>query len=228
MGVTLGWCLARSSKPFERQETVSDEFDSHTLPPPFVTGIMTRMALQIRRKFVVFAGPLAVVLMITANARPATAAQPASIGQHRINELAGSLLRAYRALVEEPGLRRDGERLEPYMERIAAPLPGEPAGRYEARESAYIAALERAEAREQICTTVPILRDTSAANAAAWKKAANASAVIPARVTAVRELWSAQKGHQPSAAAARKLGLRMAQAILVIKLAYDALREARP
>jgi hypothetical protein len=153
---------------------------------------------------------------------------PRPIGQQRINEMASTLLRAHRALIEEPGLRREGERLETYMDRIAAPLPGESAARYRAREDGYVIALERVAGVENLLTAIPSLRDNSPPNARLWQQAVKASALLPTRSAHVRGAWTDCRRAGAGNAGSHRLGFEMAQTIFLIKAAYDALREARP
>jgi hypothetical protein len=158
----------------------------------------------------------------------AAAEPPRPIAQQRINEMAAALLRAHRALIEEPGLRHEGERLEAYLERAAAPLPGESGVRYRVREGAYVAALERVAAAENLCTAIPSLHDNSLPNVTLWQHAVKASSLLPTRAAHVRVAWTDCRRAGAEHADTHRLGIEMAQTILWIKTAYDALREARP
>jgi hypothetical protein len=174
-----------------------------------------------------FAALLLSILLVAA-ARPSWAEPHRPISQARINELAGVLLRAHRALIEEPGLRREGERLEPYMDRIAATLPGETSARYVARVDAYVAAIERAVDARNLCVSAPAPRDGSPANVALWNTAVRAEAKLPAQAARVRGAWAAIRRGSPTVAETHGLGSEMAKTILVIKAALEALRSARP
>ena len=173
------------------------------------------------------AAPAFALVLLSISVQLASA-QARQISQQRTNELAAVLLRARRALIEEPGLRRDGERLETYMERIAARLPGEPDSRRLARGERYVTALERAASPGNICIAAPVLQDNSPANTRLWQKAAHASALLPQSAARVRAAWTACRQQRAGSAETQRLGRELTQAVYVIKSAYDALREARP
>lgn len=156
---------------------------------------------------------------------PALAAQ--RVSQNRINEWAASLLRAHRALIDEPGLRRNGERLDLYLQRIAAPLDGETDEKWRARMRTFAAALTQAAGTGRLCLAAPALRDASPENAAAWRRAVRASAALPG--SCARALAAIQSaGDTPSVARRRLVGLELTRTMYVVKDAFEALREARP
>ena len=184
------------------------------------------MLLRLSRFVSVCMGTLFGALLLALPAACSTAAQP--VAQRHINELAAALLRAHRTLIEEAGLRRDGEHLDAYMGRIALPLPSESDARYRAREESYVSALERAGAASLTCTSVPVLRDTSAANIGIWNQVVKATVRLPNETARVRVAWTACRHSSSVHSGAKRLGNEMTRTMLVIKTAYDALREAHP
>ena len=150
-----------------------------------------------------------------------------TVSQTRINEWAAKLLKAHLAIIETPGLRRNGERLDLYLQRIAAPLPDESAAQWRLRQQEYAAALIRVADPRGLCTAAPRLRDTGARNVANWRKATNASALLPERCAkAVAAIKNAETEY--SAGTAREAGVEMTRALFILKDAFEALREARP
>jgi hypothetical protein len=155
-------------------------------------------------------------------------AQPHRMTQRRINELAATLLRAHRALIEEPGIRRADERLEAYMSRIAAPLPGETDAHYREREEGYVSAVERAAAYRGLLATRPTLRDRSVANLADWSRAEKVAAALPAAAARVRAAWISDRRGRPGAGETARLAGGLTEAVLLLKTAFEALRDAQP
>jgi hypothetical protein len=176
---------------------------------------------------IAIAGLFAAVMAAASPGR-ALAAGPRTVAQFRINEWAAGLLRAHRALIEDPGLRLPGEPLEVFTERIAAPLPGETEARYRERVDSYVASVQRAADVHRLCVALPVLHDTDASNVALWRKAVEASGHLHFRAAKVRETWLAFRHRRPNRTETRRLGMEIAQTLLVLKTAYEALRDARP
>jgi len=186
------------------------------------------MRIRVSRCPHVFAAVLSGAFVLCLPLLRAAADPPRPIAQHRINEMAASLLRAHLALIEDPGLRFSGEHLDAYMERIAAPLPGEPEARYRVREESYVAAINQAADAENLCASFPALHDASAANVKLWQQAVKSSVHLGVRAAHVRAAWIACRQPGMGHEASKRLGIEMAQTVLVIKSAYEALRDAHP
>ena len=149
------------------------------------------------------------------------------ISQTGINERAATLLRMHRALIEDPGLRQDGERLDLYLRRIAARLPGEPPAAWRARQRAYAAAVVRLNGDIAPLSVVPPLQDRSAANLAVWGRSAHAIAILPERCAKLlAAMTRSERAYGPDQTQA--VGREMTRTVLVVKDAFEALREARP
>ncbi|HLJ55516.1 MAG TPA: hypothetical protein VKT77_10800 [Chthonomonadaceae bacterium] len=162
--------------------------------------------------------------IVAALAAAAGCAQAAGVTQTRINEYAGVLLRARRAIVEDTGLRRPDERIEAYVARISRPMPAESAGETARRLEAYVAAIERLHAPGALCTTMPALRDMSAANSARWRAAVHASAELDAEGRRLSALRRNAEGTARDVPMAKEL----TRALLLVKTAFEALRDVRP
>jgi hypothetical protein len=156
------------------------------------------------------------------------AAESPRISQTRINEYAAALLRAHRVLIEDPGLRRPGEQLSPYMHRIAAPLPNESQADYLLRTEGYVASVERLLDRRALCITAPPLNDNTAQNTAIWRKATAAAAALPGRVERLRAAWTLLKRAADRQKASDRLAVEFDYTLIAIKTAFEALRDARP
>lgn len=157
------------------------------------------------------------------------------LDQRRLNELAASLQKAHRALIEETRLRREGEHLEVYMARIAAPLPNENQDRYRARVERYLAAIRQAEQATHTYRAVPVLSDRSPGNVTLWKNACRLIADLPVRVTKTQAEWRTvqaeeRRAHPPAEKdrAIQAFGLELTETLRLVKDASDALRDARP
>ena len=229
MGVNLGWCRARSSKPFVRLETVLDEFDSHTLPPPLCTWYNGVMRKRISLAAHVFTAFLAGSLLLTASNERAEA-QPRPISQTRINEYAAALLKVHRALIEDGDLRRRGEKLDDFMRRIVIALPAESKDHYVGRIDSYFAALRNLSDRRKLCTATPALHDNSPGNVEQWKRAVRASAELPDRWEHVRTASLHPESGGPFDLVKGRSGMaaELTKTLLTIKTSFEALREARP
>jgi hypothetical protein len=157
------------------------------------------------------------------------------LDQRRINEVAASLQRAHQVLIEETGLRREGEHLEIYMARIAAPLPGEAEGRYRDRIETYLTAIRSAEQATQAFRVVPALRDNSPANRTLWLNASRFLSDLPVRVSKTQAAWqnarlesARPKSPSEKKPAFQKLGQELSETLRVVKNASDALRDVHP
>jgi hypothetical protein len=155
-------------------------------------------------------------------------AQTQRISQTRINEYAATLLRAHRVLIEDPGLRRPGEQLSPYMHRIAAPLPGESEALYRARIAGYVTNVEKQLDRRLLCITVPALTDTDPQNTAVWRKATAASAELPGHMEQLRTAWASVKSGPIRRTVTDRLAVELDHMLIAIKTAFESFRDARP
>ncbi len=167
-------------------------------------------------------------------------AQPhgTALTQRRINELAAVLQRARLALIEDTGLRRPQEPLPAYFSRIVGVGYGEAAPARVARIEGYIAALARAAQDTASIRQVPGLRNNDAANLQCWQRAVHALTLFPTRITKARAAWhdlrrEETRNWQSSkmevvAAPYRRLGAELTQAVELLLVAYNALRDARP
>jgi hypothetical protein len=118
---------------------------------------------------------------------PASPAAP--ITQHRINELAAALETARLNLIENTGLRRPGESLAAYLDRVVMPLPGESRPAYQARCAGYLTALAHAAAATASARRMPRLRDSSPANHQRWERATDALSYLPTHLDRLRAAW---------------------------------------
>ncbi len=228
LGAHGAWWSPRSSKSRGGRATpVPGGFDSHTLPPILLSWYTeTMLPCVIRHHGGI---RLAVSILLGASVGvPAGAQVRTPLSQARINELAASLLRAHWALIEVPGLRHDGERIEAYMDRIASRQHGESHSTYLARVDSYVAAIERAAGVHDRGADDPTLSDATDVNVACWNRASRASRSLPAHAAKVREAWNIVRRKRPDLAALKHLGTELVRAFLSIKVEYDALRQARP
>jgi len=155
-------------------------------------------------------------------------AQAQRVSQTRINEYAATLMRAHRVLIEDPGLRKPGEQLSPYMHRIAAALPRESDSAYLSRVESYITNLERCLDRRSLCTTVPALTAADSQNAAEWRKAVAESAELPARLEHLRAACAAVRAGANRRPASDRMAVELDRMLIAIKTAFEYFRNVRP
>jgi hypothetical protein len=170
------------------------------------------------------------------------AQSPGAFTQRRINEMAAALERAHDALVEETGLRQNGETLEAYLARLAAPLPGEKPDRRKARIDAYVAALAKATLATAPARRMPALRDADAENQRLWHRITQSLAHLPLRIRHTEAAWQREQKfagnpksvtpHVPlrltSGSSVNTLAVELSQTLRTLNEALDALRDARP
>jgi len=159
------------------------------------------------------------------------AAQAKSISQTRINEYAAALLKVHHALIEDTGLRRPGEQLGGYVQRIVQPLPGESVDRCQKRLDTYMSTLAGVTESRNLDTVIPALRDNSRANVEKWKIATRTSAELPAQLS--RDIAARKQERFPASTRfpqgyQSSFGHELTKTVLLIKAAFEALRDARP
>jgi hypothetical protein len=140
------------------------------------------------------------------------------------------------ALVEDTGLRRPGEAISTYVDRIACHQPGETT--YEARVVGYLDVLDQAAHATAAGRSVPPLQHADAANRQIWQRVAQALSQLPVSVREARAGWrdvmrEERRNWQspdPKIAGApyRRLGAALNRSLAQILAAYSALRDARP
>lgn len=154
---------------------------------------------------------------------------PEKVSQAQINELAASLERVHRTLIEEPGIRRPGESFPLYIRRLAAPLPGEPSGRYVARIEGYLRSFDRATQETALGRRMPSLQENSAANRALWQRAVSSLSYLPGRMVKIHAVWrKLRKAGDTKNLPTADLGTEIAQTLDLAITALDALRDATP
>jgi len=149
------------------------------------------------------------------------------VTQHRINEMAAALDRARVALLEEPGLRQEGETLPGYLHRIAAPLPGEKPASYRIRIEGYLDALAQATDSTAPIRRVPALQEAGEANRLLWQKIARSVGYLPRRMVKLHAAWK-ETLSKPSAAGYSTLGAELTQTLTLMIVALNDLRDTRP
>jgi hypothetical protein len=149
------------------------------------------------------------------------------VTQHRINEMAAALERARVALLEEPGLRQEGETLPGYLHRLAMPLPGEKPSSYRTRIEGYLNALAQATDATASIRRVPTLLEAGEANRLLWQKIARSVGYLPRRMVKLHAAWK-ETLSKPNAAGFSALGTEMTQTLALMIVALNDLRDARP
>ena len=155
-------------------------------------------------------------------------AQSQWISQTRINEFAGVLVRARRALVEDTGHRRPDEPLDKFMVRLASAAPGESTEHVLLRRRQYLVALMKVSDGRSLCTGVPALRDNSVNNRAAWVKATRASMRLSNGID--RMIKTSEAKPQDTIGGSRDPlnPHQLTRLALAIQDALDGFRRARP
>jgi hypothetical protein len=149
------------------------------------------------------------------------------VTQHRINEMAAALERARVALIEETGLRQDGETLPGYLHRIAAPLPGEKPASYRIRIEGCLNALAQATDATAPIRRVPALQEAGEANRVLWQKIARSVGYLPRRMVKLHAAWK-ETLSKPNAADYSALGTELTQTLTLMIVALNDLRDTRP
>jgi hypothetical protein len=184
----------------------------------------------------IFCGLLPVLYCLLPQRVTAEPMDGEALSQRRINELAASLQRARLALIENTGLRRPQEPLLAYFLRIVEIGSGEADQAYQARIKGYMETLTVAEKDTASLRTLPTLRHNAPANQRQWQQAIGALHLLPARIQKIRALWQAlqqkERAQQQEQANRqspyRRLGMEFTQAMELILVAYNALRDAEP
>jgi hypothetical protein len=149
------------------------------------------------------------------------------VTQHRINEMAAVLDRARVALLEDTGLRQDGETLPGYLHRIAAPLPGEKPPAYRTRLEGCLNALAQATDATAPIRRIPTLQEAGEANRLLWQKIARSVGYLPRRMVKLHAAWK-ETLSKPNAASCSALGTEMTLTLTLMIVALNDLRDARP
>jgi hypothetical protein len=171
------------------------------------------------------------LLLIIAFCGTRTQANPIKITQKQINTLAASLDRARRAIVEETGLRQNGEKIPAYLERIASPLPGENTTRYRQRLNSYLSALDQAASETRLARLSPILTDTSPENRERWNRLTRSLSYLPTKTAKMRRVWLSTQGtiEKSTTTGQPKTPARdLLETLILIVRTFDDLRDARP
>jgi len=151
-----------------------------------------------------------------------------SISQTSINECAANLLKAHRALIEDPSLRRTDEPLAAYVRRVSSPLPGESNDLYLIRIEGYVKALERAATAHELVVITPVLRDNSPANSESWRRIVSANLRFRSGAATVRALWFSGRTAKDPAEERKRLSLAITKTLLDLKAAFEGLRTVHP
>jgi hypothetical protein len=152
--------------------------------------------------------------------------------QRQINGMAAALERARMALIEDTGLRQPQEPLSAYLDRIAAPQPGEAVTAYNVRLQGYLKAIEQAATATAPGRRVPPLRHADPANRQIWQRAAEALTRLPLSLQQARDAWksvvSEETRNSARTAPLHRLGAELNRSLAQILTAFGALRDARP
>lgn len=154
------------------------------------------------------------------------ASRAQAITQRRINEMAATLQRAQKALIEETRLRKNNEYLDKYFARIALQLPGEKLDRYDSRIEGYLHSLSDAEKTTRELHAQPTLHDKSDGNRKLWEVVSVSLSSLPVKMEKLKLSWKQTKS--VASGKGSSLGAELTQTLRFIKTAYDALRNARP
>ncbi len=153
---------------------------------------------------------------------------PAIWTQRGINEITASLEDAYLRLSVDNHLRHLNEPLRAYCERLAARMPAESPGKYRARLNGYLAVILHVVAVTRVVRAMPALKAQDAANVNAWTAAVAATRKVAGQVGFLRKMVGAALGDPASHQATVALGAELADTILSMQDARQALRDVRP
>lgn len=154
----------------------------------------------------------------------AAQAQP-RLTQRRINAMAAALERVQYGILQDARLRRAGEPLNAYLDRLVLPLSGESAAQYRQRIEGYLHLIARAIQETATCGTLSALEDKSDANEKIWAKAQQRWRLLPARLRKTRAAWNRQRTDAPDP---KPLSVELEQTLRLALALKNDLRNARP
>ncbi len=168
-----------------------------------------------------------IAAVVCGNASRCRAQQGPAVSQRKINEMAASLDRCRRTLIETPAIRQQGETLPAYIQRISAPLVGESKTGYLKRVSSYVRALARTANETASFRVPPTLKHADAANQSLWQRATRDISYLPKRMDHVAAAWSHAEQHtEPEQTKA--LATEILETVQLMIDAYTNLRDAAP
>ena len=135
-------------------------------------------------------------------------AGPATITQHRINELAGKCFNAQYAMSGLKGAKKPGETQEQYSARIKS----------------YLAALDDTDRALQPIKQSPALVHITLENEKTWKDISLNVGKLDHDVIEAHSAWAANSKEGEKA----KLGPKLLQALTTVQLILAGLRDAKP
>ena len=163
-------------------------------------------------------------LLLCTTAYPQSAAY---ISQRHINEIAAVLEQTRNTVVEDGGLRHDGETLPGYLRRAAAKFPGEKPAQREARIEGYLKALAQATEATASIRRLPALQDDNETGRALWVRITRTVGFLPRRMVKLRAAWRDAIA-KPTAATTDALGNELSQTMALVMVALRDLRYASP
>ena len=148
-----------------------------------------------------------------------------ALTQRGINELAASLLRTHRLIVEEPGLRLPQEALPAYFQRLLSAQPGEKTAARKARIEVYLNSMHQSTESSSDARKTPSLHNVSPANRELWTQITQYLSDLPGDLRKAIATWRRE--------AAGSSGLKesseaFARFFWHVQNAYAALRDALP
>lgn len=163
------------------------------------------------------------VLVLLQNSQSALAER---ITQSRINEMAAEIYRVQQQILVKPGLRREGEPLEAYIERLAKRREGEALKPYHQRLEAYLVAFEQMQTALN-AVAKPSLQDKSSKNQAHWDRINKLLGYLPFRTKKVRAALHHHTNNSDGSKH-RLFHSEVSDTLRMIRSLYDNLRMARP
>jgi len=151
------------------------------------------------------------------------------LSQRKINEMAAALETARLALIEDTGLRRPGEPLAAYFDRVIQPQAGEPLVACALRVQGYIDSLSRAADATAAGRHLVAVDHTGTANRLSLRRAAQALSLLPVRVDKLKRAarHASQTSHFGTVSYHHWLGAQFNETLELVLAAYSALRDAR-